>query len=39
MHGPPSPLVENYLLGSGFLARGDGRSGMQVVPETNQCVD
>ncbi|MFQ6658648.1 hypothetical protein Gotur_027810, partial [Gossypium turneri] len=25
--------------GSGFLARGDGRPGMQVGPETDQCVD
>ncbi|MFQ6628840.1 hypothetical protein Gotur_007659 [Gossypium turneri] len=24
---------------SGFLARGDGRPGMQGGPETNQCVD
>ncbi|MFQ6629944.1 hypothetical protein Gotur_008152 [Gossypium turneri] len=26
-------------VGSGFLARGDGRPGMQVGPETDQCVD
>ncbi|MFQ6622333.1 hypothetical protein Gotur_001697 [Gossypium turneri] len=25
--------------GSGFLARGDGRPGMQVGPKTYQCVD
>ncbi|MFQ6623962.1 hypothetical protein Gotur_003337, partial [Gossypium turneri] len=25
--------------GSGFLAHGDGRPGMQVGPETDQCVD
>ncbi|MFQ6669285.1 hypothetical protein Gotur_034599 [Gossypium turneri] len=25
--------------GGGFLARGDGRLGMQVGPETYQCVD
>ncbi|MFQ6621839.1 hypothetical protein Gotur_002516 [Gossypium turneri] len=25
--------------GSGFLARGDGKPGIQVGPETDQCVD
>ncbi|MFQ6641192.1 hypothetical protein Gotur_014997 [Gossypium turneri] len=39
MHAPLSPLIENYLREAGFLARGDGRPGMQGGAETNQCVD
>ncbi|KAH1055548.1 hypothetical protein J1N35_033613 [Gossypium stocksii] len=39
MSGPPSPLIENYLREASFWHVATIGAGVQVGPETHQCVD